>query len=69
MLVRPVQPSKADSPIDVTLSGISIPVSPVQPSKAESPIDVTLFGIVKIHRSAVPIRPRRGEPDARRIHL
>ena len=41
-----MQQSKAESPIDVTESGMIIDVSPMQQSKAESPIDVTESGMV-----------------------
>ena len=44
MEVKPVQPSKAYSPILVTLSGILMEVSPVQPLKAYSSISVMLSG-------------------------
>ena len=43
MLVRPVQPKKAQFSMLVTLLGIVILVRPVQSSKAESPIIVTGF--------------------------
>ena len=44
--VRPVQPEKAPSPIDVTLLGIVTDVRPVQLEKAPlSVIDVTPFEI------------------------
>ena len=42
---RLVQPEKADSPISVTLSGITISARLVQSEKADLPIDVTLSGI------------------------
>ena len=42
MLVSPVQPKKAHSPMLVTLSGIVTLVSPVQSSNAEPPMLVTL---------------------------
>ena len=51
--VRPEQPEKASSPIDVTLLGIVIDVRPEQPEKAELPIDVTLLGIV------IDVRPEQ----------
>jgi hypothetical protein len=45
-------PQNADSPIDVTLSGIIIEDIDKHPQKVRSPIDVTLFGITidDIHR-------------------
>ena len=49
-----MQPSKASSPIEVTLFGITTLVSPVQFLKAEEPIVVTLLGIVKLE-SFLPI--------------
>ena len=42
---KPLQPSKADQPIEVTLFGIEREVKPLQPSKACQPIEVTLLGI------------------------
>ncbi len=42
MLVSPLHPEKALSPMLVTLSGMSMLVSSVQPAKAESPMLVTL---------------------------
>ena len=42
---RLVQLLKAELPMLVTLSGITISVNPVQPSKAQSPMLVTLSGI------------------------
>ena len=56
MLVSPLQPSKADSPILVTLSGIIMLVSPVQPEKAEFSILVTLSGIVIFFISVLPLK-------------
>ena len=46
ILVSPLQPLNADSPILVTPLGIVILVSELQPSNADIPILVTLFGIV-----------------------
>ena len=39
--VRPVQPLKASSPIEVTEVGMVTEVRPVQSLKANSPIEVT----------------------------
>ena len=44
--VKPLQPWKADSPIDVTLLGMVTDAKPLQPEKAYRPIDVTLLGMV-----------------------
>ena len=44
ILVKPVQPLNTDSPIIVTLFGISMLVKHVQPENAEEPILITLFG-------------------------
>ena len=44
--MRPLHPSKANSPILVTEFGMVIDVKPEQPEKAPSPILVTEFGIV-----------------------
>ena len=46
MLVRPIQPIKAQIPIELTLFGISMLVRWSQPVKTRSPIEVTLSGIV-----------------------
>ena len=43
MLVRPVQPTKAPSPMLVTLLGMVMLVRPVQPPKAPLPMLVTDF--------------------------
>ena len=43
--VKPMHPENAQSPIDVTLSGMLILVKPMQPENAHSPIDVTSSGI------------------------
>ena len=48
----------AESPIDVTVSGIVILVSPLQPLNAESPIDVTVSGIVIL---VSPLQPQNTE--------
>ena len=45
-LLRLLQYSNVDSPIDVTLSGIVILVSPLQPLNAESPIDVIVVPLI-----------------------
>ena len=45
--VSPVQPSKAEPPIETLPYARLMLVSPVQSSKAELPIDVTLPGIDK----------------------
>ena len=44
--VKPRQPSKQNSPNDVTDEGIVIEVKPLQPSKQNSPNDVTDEGMV-----------------------
>lgn len=46
-----VQPLKADSPIEITLLGISIDANDVHPSNADCLIDVTLFPIVTLIKS------------------
>ena len=45
IFVRLIQPLNAESPILVTLFGISMLVSPLHPLNATAPILVTLFGI------------------------
>ena len=42
---KPLQPEKAELPIEVTELGISTDVKLLQPEKAEPPIDLTEFGI------------------------
>ena len=44
--VRPVQFSKVDSFIEVTLFGMTMEVRPVHLAKAPLPIEVTLLGTV-----------------------
>ena len=48
MLVNDLQPSNADSPIEVTLSGIVTLANDSQPSNARSPIEVTPSGITML---------------------
>ena len=48
--VRPVQPEKAEFPIEVTELPIVTEVRPVQPEKAEFPITFTEFGIERVVR-------------------
>ncbi len=45
MEVKPLQPEKADLPMDVTELGMVMEVRPLQPEKAPSPMDVTELGI------------------------
>ena len=45
-LVKPLQYSKAESPMLATLFGNVSSVKPLQYSKAESPMRVTLFGMI-----------------------
>ena len=54
--VKPLQPKKALSPMDVTLLGMVRDVRPLQPEKACSPIDVTLPGMV---RDVRPLQPEK----------
>ena len=54
MLVRPLQPPNALSPMVVTLLGIVILVRLVQPENALLPIVVTLAGIVMLVRLVQP---------------
>ena len=54
MLVNLVQPLKARSPIEVTLSGIVMLVKLVQPPKPL--IEVTLFGIIMLVRLVQPLK-------------
>ena len=46
MEVRPLQPAKAYSPMEITLLGMVMEVRPLQFSKARQSMEVTLFGIV-----------------------
>ena len=54
MLIRLVQPSKAQFPMLVTLSGIVMLVRLVQPEKTETPILTTPSGMV----TSPPIEPK-----------
>ena len=45
MDVRPLQPKKALSPMDVTLLEMVIDVRPMHSQKAQEPMDVTLLGM------------------------
>ena len=56
MLVKPVQPEKAQSPMLVTLLPIVTLVNLVQPEKALSPMLVTLTGIVTLVN---PVQPEK----------
>ena len=58
MLVKPLQPRNALSPILVTLFGIVILVNPLQAVNAEEPILVTLFGIVILVN---PLQPENAQ--------
>ena len=57
--VKPLQPKKALSPMDVTLPGMVRDVRPLQPEKACSPIDVTLPGMVRDVRPLQPQKDRK----------
>ena len=57
--VKPEQPSKAQSSIDVTELGMVRDVKPEQPEKAQSSIDVTELGMV---RDVKPEQPEKAEP-------
>ena len=46
IVVKPLQPEKAPSPMDVTLLGISMEVKPLQLPKAPFPMVVTLLPMV-----------------------
>lgn len=50
MLVNPLQPSKADLPIEVTELGMVILDRLLQSSNADSPIEVTELGILMLVR-------------------
>ena len=71
MSVRPVQPSKAFSPITVTELPMTMSVRPVQSSKADFPIYVTESGMTMLVRPVQPegfktdFRYRVGDDDAR----
>ena len=60
MLVKPVQPLKADPTITFTLAGMFMLVNPVQPENACSPIEVTLEGIVILVN---PVQPENASLD------
>ena len=56
MLVSPVQPENAPSPMLVTLFGISMLVSPVQPENAEPAIPtVPSFIVTDVSLGMVPL--------------
>ena len=57
-LVKPLQPSKADQPIIVTLEGMVKLVKPLQPEKADRSIEVTLEGITKLVK---PLQPSKAD--------
>ena len=54
--VRPLQPEKAYSPIDVTELGMVTDVRPLQSKKAHSPIFVTELGIITDIRPLQPLK-------------
>ena len=58
--IKPVQPSKAEIPIDVTELGMVRDVKPVQPENAEIPIDVTELGMVT---DVKPVQPLKVYPS------
>ena len=45
-VVKPLQPSNASFPMEVTLLGMVTDVKPLQSSNAYHPMEVTLFGMV-----------------------
>ena len=45
-LVKPLQPWKAQSPIELTELGMETLVKPLQPEKVQSPMEVTELGMV-----------------------
>jgi hypothetical protein len=55
MDVRPLQLSKAPSPIDVTLFGIVTEVRPVQSWKALSPMDFTGYPLIVVGITKDPV--------------
>ena len=59
ILVSPLQPLNAPSPMLVTLLGITMLVRPLQPENAELPMLVTLLGIVTLIR---PLQPENALP-------
>ena len=54
-MVRLLQPSKASSPMLITLEGIEIVLSNEQPEKASSPIDDVPFGMLTLLRLEQPL--------------
>ena len=58
MLVKPLQPEKADLPIEVTLEGRVRLAKLLQPLKADSPIEVTLEGRVRLVK---PLQPEKAK--------
>ena len=58
MLVKFMQPLNAESPILVTLFGISILVKPVHPLNAKAPIILTLSDIFKLVKLVHPLNAK-----------
>ena len=58
MLIKPLHPKNALSPMLVTLSGITILVKPLHPKNAYSPMLVTLSGIVMLFK---PLHPENAQ--------
>ena len=54
-VVKPVQPEKALSPIEVTELGIVTEVKLVQPEKASEQIEVTELGIIVVLQPAIRV--------------
>ena len=56
--VKPLQPAKAEFPIEVTVLGSVIEVKPLQPAKAEFPIVFTPSGSVI---EVKPLQPEKAD--------
>ena len=53
--VRPLQPEKAEPPMEVTELGMVTEARPLQPKKAELPMEVTELGITRFVTSELLI--------------
>ena len=61
MEIKPLQPLKADEPIDVTPSGIVMEVKPLQPLKAYLSIEVASLIVTDVKEGLFLINPEHFE--------
>ena len=62
ILVKPLQPLNAFSPISVTLLGMVMLFKPLQPLNAYPPISVTLLGMVMLFKPVQPLNAHQPIP-------